>query len=72
MSNDQPGDPGSGDGGITLLSETYFAPDGSIVSTIDLAAGVPEPSTWAMMILGFLGFGWTAYRRNSKMALNAA
>jgi hypothetical protein len=26
-------------------------------------AAVPEPSTWAMMILGFLGLGFMAYRR---------
>jgi len=24
---------------------------------------VPEPSTWAMMLLGFLGLGWLGYRR---------
>lgn len=30
--------------------------------------GVPEPSTWAMMILGFCGLGYMAYRRkNSTM-----
>ena len=28
-----------------------------------LAAAVPEPSTWAMMILGFAGVGFMAYRR---------
>lgn len=33
-------------------------------------ASVPEPSTWAMMILGFCGLGVMAYRR--KMALNVA
>jgi hypothetical protein len=27
---------------------------------------VPEPSTWAMMILGFLGLGFLAYRRKGK------
>lgn len=27
---------------------------------------VPEPSTWAMMILGFAGVGFMAYRRKSK------
>jgi outer membrane lipase/esterase len=28
-----------------------------------LEGGVPEPSTWAMVILGFLGVGFMAYRR---------
>jgi hypothetical protein len=27
------------------------------------ASAVPEPSTWAMMLLGFAGLGWAAYRR---------
>jgi hypothetical protein len=35
---------------------------------------VPEPSIWAMMILGFAGVGYMAYRRSRKntMALTAA
>ena len=33
---------------------------------------VPEPSTWAMLILGFAGVGFMAYRRKSKPALMAA
>lgn len=37
-----------------------------------LAPAVPEPSTWAMMILGFTGVGFMAYRRKSKSALIAA
>jgi hypothetical protein len=28
--------------------------------------GVPEPSTWAMMILGFVGIGFMAYRRKQN------
>jgi PEP-CTERM motif len=35
-------------------------------------SAVPEPSTWAMMILGFAGVGFMAYRRKSKPALMAA
>ena len=35
-------------------------------------AAIPEPSTWAMMILGFVGLGFTAYRRKSKPALMAS
>jgi hypothetical protein len=32
---------------------------------------VPEPSTWAMMILGFCGLAFMAYRRKSKVFLAA-
>jgi hypothetical protein len=34
--------------------------------------GVPEPSTWAMMLLGFAGIVFMGYRRKSKPALMAA
>lgn len=37
--------------------------------TATLAAAVPEPSTWAMMMLGFVGLGMMAYRRKLKTAL---
>jgi hypothetical protein len=37
-----------------------------------LTSAVPEPSTWAMMLLGFAGVGFMAYRRKSKPALMAA
>jgi hypothetical protein len=33
---------------------------------------VPEPSTWAMMILGFFGLGFMAYRRKQSGALTLA
>jgi PEP-CTERM motif-containing protein len=32
--------------------------------SLNVTAAVPEPSTWAMMILGFFGVGFMAYRRN--------
>lgn len=32
-------------------------------------SAVPEPSTWAMMILGFFGIGFLAYRRNMQMRI---
>jgi hypothetical protein len=35
-------------------------------------SSVPEPGTWAMMLLGFAGIGFLAYRRNSTPALSAA
>ena len=31
-------------------------------------SAVPEPTTWAMMLLGFAGIGLLAYRRRSKLA----
>ena len=42
------------------------------IATAALTTAVPEPSTWAMMILGFAGIGFVAYRRKSKPALLAA
>jgi hypothetical protein len=37
------------------------------VSVADIAvAAVPEPATWSMMILGFAGIGFMAYRRSRK------
>jgi hypothetical protein len=36
-----------------------------------IAQAVPEPSTWAMLLLGFAGLGFMAYRRNEP-ALMAA
>jgi hypothetical protein len=38
----------------------------SISADTAQTAAVPEPSTWAMMILGFAGVGFMAYRRKSK------
>jgi PEP-CTERM motif len=34
--------------------------------SISVSSAVPEPSTWAMMILGFAGVGFLAYRRKNK------
>lgn len=38
----------------------------------DAVASVPEPATWAMMILGFGGVGFTARRRKNMARLSAA
>ncbi len=35
----------------------------------NLTSPVPEPSTWAMLILGFFGIGFAAYRKKGKPAL---
>jgi hypothetical protein len=35
-------------------------------------AAIPEPSTWAMMILGFAGIGFLMYRRRPNIAASSA
>jgi hypothetical protein len=50
----------------------YFVGDNFSLQVAQLTADVPEPSTWAMMLLGFAGVGFMAYRRMSKPALMAA
>jgi hypothetical protein len=37
-----------------------------------VTGGVPEPSTWAMMILGFVGVGFLTYRRKRGSVLRLA
>lgn len=37
--------------------------------TVGVQSPVPEPSTWAMMILGFAGIGLLIYRRRKSAAL---
>ncbi len=41
----------------------------SLKGTITINSAVPEPSTWAMMILGFAGLGFMAYRRKQAHAV---
>jgi hypothetical protein len=43
-----------------------FSIDFSAGITQGIASAVPEPSTWAMMILGFCGVGFMAYRRKQS------
>ena len=60
------------DGTAYLNIHTNEFPSGEIRGFFALTVAVPEPSTWAMMILGFTGVGYMAYRRKSKPALMAA
>jgi hypothetical protein len=36
------------------------------VGTSILTSSVPEPATWAMMVIGFMGLGYAAFRRGAK------
>ena len=60
-----------GSGAPFTFTGTYSLGDVSGSGTFNVSA-VPEPSTWAMMLLGFAGIGFMAYRRKSKPALMAA
>jgi hypothetical protein len=53
-----------------LYRMNTFSPGSSEFVSVSsaLVAGVPEPSTWAMMILGFIGLGFLAYRRKQPGA----
>jgi hypothetical protein len=54
------------------ITITDSQPDGWFVLDVTTAvAAVPEPSTWAMMLLGFCGLGLMSYRRKDKLALSA-
>ena len=50
-----------------FATHSYAETGGASITT-----AVPEPSTWAMLLLGFAGVGFMAYRRKSKPALIAA
>ncbi len=59
--------------GSTSIAPNPICPDGCVAVFADNSvAAVPELSTWAMMLLGFAGVGFMAYRRKSKPALMAA
>lgn len=63
----------SGDG--TYNGTTWNNPEGGtsrLYITANFAPAVPEASTWAMMILGFFGIGFVAYRRKNEGAMRLA
>jgi hypothetical protein len=57
--------------GSAYVDPTIVSPSDDVFFSSGIG-GVPEPSTWAMMILGFAGVGFMAYRGKSKPALMAA
>jgi len=50
------------------LSATFAGAQGGndVIQAAQLTAAVPETSTWAMLILGFAGVGFMAYRRKNQ------
>ena len=67
---------GTGHDTLSIVAATnpseWFVDDVSVGDTgrnVGGGPGVPEPATWAMMILGLGGVGATLRRRRSAMAL---
>ena len=73
--------PGGYSGGSDFFLNTFSANIPNFTATagdvnfqtfVNVTAAVPEPSTWAMLFLGFASIGFMAYRRKSKPALMVA
>ncbi|WP_084800919.1 PEP-CTERM sorting domain-containing protein [Bradyrhizobium sp. Tv2a-2] len=64
-----------GQGGSTFVN--FFTTNGDAITSVgfsstaiafevdSIASSVPEPSTWVLMVLGFAGLGFFAYRRQN-------
>jgi PEP-CTERM motif len=49
-----------------VLESVSWNNPGNVQTAIHVTGGatlIPEPSTWAMMLLGFVGLGFAGYRR---------
>jgi hypothetical protein len=62
-------DGSSSSGPVAINQMTISAP---VAVPVPAVAAISEPSTWAMLLLGFAGIGFMAYRRKDKTALRAA
>jgi len=59
--------------GVYTFDLKLFSADKRELGDVSIQVNaVPEPSTWAMLILGFAGIGFMAYRRKSRPAMLAA
>jgi hypothetical protein len=59
--------------GLYTFDLKLFGEDNQQLGDVSIQVNaIPEPSTWAMLILGFAGIGFMAYRRKSQPAALAA
>lgn len=58
---------------LAAASSDWSAADGEGVRLFvdGTVSAVPEPATWAMMLIGFSGVGFLGYRRRNQVALSA-
>ena len=53
----------------TIFANGVLAgPNGSYAGTVNVQPALPEPATWALMILGFGAVGWQMRRRRPVLA----
>ena len=45
------------------MTSVTFASSQNSLEVASVSSAVPEPSTWAMMLIGFAGLGYAAYRK---------
>ena len=58
---------GTADIRVSPLTVTQFGGEGELLQLL----GVPEPSTWVMMALGFAVLALAGYRRSCRRAIVA-
>jgi PEP-CTERM motif len=57
---------------LVNLGSGFFQYGTTLTAFDVLSATVPEPATWALMLLGFAGLGYVGYRRTRRAASIAA
>jgi PEP-CTERM motif len=78
-----PTTPGDHSVAVDPVTNEVFVPFGDVPGNDVCPAGcvavfapalvtAPEPSTWAMMLLGFVGLGYAGYRRATARAITLA
>jgi len=55
-----------GTGSDVLQFISAYDPGYTYLDNVSLTSGVPEPATWAMMMLGFAGLGFAGYRKGKS------
>ncbi len=66
------GAPGCGVGGYNGIIGLFTTQDLPEVTLVSSLTTVPEPSTWAMLLLGFAGLGFAGHRTSRKAVAIAA
>jgi hypothetical protein len=61
-----------GTAGTVIQSITFESTSNAFEVSNFAVSAVPEASTWAMMILGFLGLGFIGYRKSSNASFRMA